>query len=604
LAITGGLLRAAEETKSARLGFSASLPINDSRHGEELGGLVTFDFSVNGNASVTADMPANVKITYDRANLLPGGTIPVQFSYTPVDGAGPELRLDATADVTGDVDVDLAAEIAICFAFPPACPFLIALDSIDADLDNFTLAAGSGNFAAPLDAEAPAVVPLGGDTATLQFVGLDLVEATVDGSVTLSPVGPGGFPGLGGAATAATVAGATVSGGILSNVALLEWQSSGQSLSVDLVLPTSPGTVETTLSPVLHWLGTSADVRLDLHLVGALGDIFGDPSDIGIFSGSLGQVFQDAGVDAQIGAAVTAALGFDPGVAARVAAGFLPVPLTDPAIATIPPVPELGSVVFTIDLDADGDGLFDGEEIAIGTDPDDADTDNDGLSDFTEVRGDNPTDPLDSDSDDDDLLDGDEDANHNGALDDGETDPNDFDSDDDNLSDGCEVNGSNATDPLDDDSDDDGLSDGAEDANQNCTLDAGETDPNDADSDDDGLSDGIEVANGTDPLDSDSDDDGIPDGQDVEWLQNAINNLPEAAFKGPGNRTAILSHLDSIEKLVAKGKIDQAISELLTLRTKLDGCGAIADGTDWIVDCTAQTQIRDFVDLLITNLSA
>ena len=63
------------------------------------------------------------------------------------------------------------------------------------------------------------------------------------------------------------------------------------------------------LSPVLQWLGVSADIRLNINLVGALGDIFGDPSDISIFSGSLGSVFQAQGIDTQIGNAVAAELG-------------------------------------------------------------------------------------------------------------------------------------------------------------------------------------------------------------------------------------------------------------------------------------------------------
>jgi hypothetical protein len=36
----------------------------------------------------------------------------------------------------------------------------------------------------------------------------------------------------------------------------------------------------------------------------------------------------------------------------------------------------------------------------------------------------------------------------------------------------------------------------------------------------------------------------------------------------------------------------------------MDGCGTSADNTDWIVDCTAQTQIRALLDLLVANLSA
>jgi hypothetical protein len=206
---------------------------------------------------------------------------------------------------------------------------------------------------------------------------------------------------------------------------------------------------------------------------------------------------------------------------------------------------------------------------------------------------------LNPDSDADGLLDGEEDANHSGGVDPGETNPNDADSDDDLLLDGCEVNGSNGTDPLDADSDDDGLTDGFEDANKNCTLDPGETDPNDPDSDDDELNDGIEVNNGTDPLDPDSDDDGIPDGEDTEWLQNAINNLAASAFRAGGNRTAMLSILDNLERQVAKGQIDQATKELQKLRERVEGCGAVADQNDWIIDCTAQAQIRGFIDLLI-----
>jgi hypothetical protein len=601
---TSSLAQVVTVDRQVRLGFNTSVPFVDSRNGSELGGLVTYHIGFDGTAQLTADMGVNLSLSYNRADLVPGGTVPVQISYTPVDLPGSEFSLDVTADATADVDVDLAAEIAICFAFPPACPFLIILDNIGGDLNNFTVIAGDGNFAAPLDAEAPAVIPLGGDTAALQFfTGDNLVEASAEGSITLSPVGPGALPGLGGGAAAATATGATVVGGLLPNVAVLEWQSSGQSLPITLQLPATPASgVSVALSPILQWLGVSADIRLNINLVGALGDIFGDPSDISIFSGSLGSVFQAQGIDTQIGAAVASAIGFDPGVAARVAAGFLPVPLTDPEVATIPPNPTLGSEVFSIDLDADNDGLLDGEEIAIGTDPDDADTDNDGLSDFIEVRGVNPTNPLNPDSDADGLLDGEEDVNHSGGVDPGETDPNDSDSDNDLLLDGCEANGSNGTDPLDADSDDDGLTDGFEDANRNCTLDPGETDPNDPDSDDDELNDGIEVNNGTDPLDADSDDDGIPDGEDTEWLQNAINNLAAAAFKAAGNKTAMVSQLDNIETQIANGQIDQAIKELQKLRTRVDGCGAVADQDDWIIDCTAQAQIRDFIDLLIDNL--
>jgi hypothetical protein len=123
------------------------------------------------------------------------------------------------------------------------------------------------------------------------------------------------------------------------------------------------------------------------------------------------------------------------------------------------------------------------------------DTDNDGLPDYLENMG--CTDPFDADSDDDGLLDGDEDADHDGVVADDETDPCDVDTDQDGIQDGTElaytsddigpdtdtsvfqpdIDPTTTTDPLDDDTDDDGLLDGEEDANHNGKVDAGETDP-------------------------------------------------------------------------------------------------------------------------------
>jgi len=59
------------------------------------------------------------------------------------------------------------------------------------------------------------------------------------------------------------------------------------------------------------------------------------------------------------------------------------------------------------DPDSDGDGLTDGDEVGLGTNPQDWDTDDDGRSDWHEVTGGGPipTDPFDPDTDDDGLLD-------------------------------------------------------------------------------------------------------------------------------------------------------------------------------------------------------
>lgn len=163
--------------------------------------------------------------------------------------------------------------------------------------------------------------------------------------------------------------------------------------------------------------------------------------------------------------------------------------------------------------DVDGDGVVDPEETAAAI----ADTDQDGLADGLErglsvPEGDDTdpasfvpdadpattTDPLDDDSDDDGLLDGNEDTDHNGAVGDGETDPTDADTDDDYLLDGTErglaapqgmdtdaakfvpdADPSTTTDPTQKDTDGAGLYDGVEDRNGNGRIDEGETDPND-----------------------------------------------------------------------------------------------------------------------------
>jgi len=132
--------------------------------------------------------------------------------------------------------------------------------------------------------------------------------------------------------------------------------------------------------------------------------------------------------------------------------------------------------------DSDGDGLTDDLETLLGTDPNDLDTDDDGISD------------------------GDEDANHNGIVDDDETDPRKVDTDDDGIQDGTEVGitepiadpdgegpllGTDTevfipdadpittTDPLNPDTDGDGVPDGEEDKNHNGRVDPGETNPRD-----------------------------------------------------------------------------------------------------------------------------
>ncbi|GEM_PF-619665 len=191
--------------------------------------------------------------------------------------------------------------------------------------------------------------------------------------------------------------------------------------------------------------------------------------------------------------------------------------------------------------DTDGDGLGDKQEIDLGTNPLDRDSDDDGLLDGLESAEDGDGDwligPLDPDSDDDGLFDGTESGvvdpelpySYKGtggleyAIEGTDLAAKAFVPDQDPLT---------VTSPDLRDSDDDGYLDGAEDANHNGMVDEGESDPADPlvpanwsaaamefflDSDGDGLTDRQELSSGLNPMDADNDDDGLLDGAEHNW---------------------------------------------------------------------------------------
>ncbi len=205
-----------------------------------------------------------------------------------------------------------------------------------------------------------------------------------------------------------------------------------------------------------------------------------------------------------------------------------PVPAT-PAPATPAPATPAATPQ---DIDSDGDGLVNSEEIGMGTNPDVPDTDSDGVNDGDEV--DLGTDPLTADTDDDGVSDGDElllgtdplnlDTDGDQLYDGGEriygTDPLNADTDGDGISDGNEVY-VYGTDPLNADTDGDGTND----FNDPDTVSGGGSTGSttrgsralagNTDSDNDGLSDAQEAANGTDPFVWDTDGDGVNDSNEV-----------------------------------------------------------------------------------------
>lgn len=167
------------------------------------------------------------------------------------------------------------------------------------------------------------------------------------------------------------------------------------------------------------------------------------------------------------------------------------------------------------------------------TDPLDGDTDDDGLTDGDEVDGPagyEPTDPLKPDTDGDGLNDGTE----AGVTEPVPTKVSDGNGvpvagTDESVGEYVpDADPTTTTDPTKKDTDGDDIEDGAEDANQDGAVTdqviggtgtdgSGETDPNNPDSDDDTLTDGAEVnTHGSDPLDTDTDDGSIPDGVEVD----------------------------------------------------------------------------------------
>lgn len=132
-------------------------------------------------------------------------------------------------------------------------------------------------------------------------------------------------------------------------------------------------------------------------------------------------------------------------------------------------------------------------------------------------------------------------------------------------------------------------------------------DNSDPDDDNDFLTDAEEGELGTDPLASDQDGDGIVDGRDVEWIQKAVTDLPATAFapstSAGGHKRAMTTRLNEIESSTAADDRAGALSQLQTLRRRVDGCGAAADTNDWVISCAEQLEIRALIDRLIRNLS-
>ncbi|MEA2583080.1 MAG: hypothetical protein QOF33_1165 [Thermomicrobiales bacterium] len=191
--------------------------------------------------------------------------------------------------------------------------------------------------------------------------------------------------------------------------------------------------------------------------------------------------------------------------------------------------------------DRDGDGLPDDQEVVHGSNPDNPDSDGDGLLDGDEVAlyGSSPTN---GDTDGDGYLDGEEVSAGSKPNDPASFPDNGSDTDGDGLTDSQEAE--LGTDPNNSDSDFDGYTDSEE-------AGAG-ANPNDpasfpgntaVDSDSDGLSDDDEAGRGTDPNNPDSDGDGLSDGQEVQgFLTNPLE--VDSDFDGADDASEVSAGTD------------------------------------------------------------
>jgi len=338
-------------TKHANLGFTAAIPVSVDTGVASPPCLFSIGFCVFhgavkfvGTVNVAATLAEDIALTYNPADLNASSSpLPVSVKYTPTPGAS-------------SVSYGLSGSLTLNFDGCSGCSTPLSVSAGSTPV----------SFTAPMDGDAPITIPGMSTPLTLLVAGVPIITATVTSSLVLSPAAPGTLPGLGGAAAVVHVSGA--SGAPLLPI---EWDSSGAVQNLSLTTPASPTAVGVSLDPLLHWVSTAGSAEIDLHwtsqfqsIVSALIDVLGDclfplcipacvflnctisdPSPIGLFSGGLGPVYTAAGLDTLIGTAVGPPAGAL--VAARVAAGFVPIPLTSPPLAAIPPL-SVGSLDFAL----------------------------------------------------------------------------------------------------------------------------------------------------------------------------------------------------------------------------------------------------------------
>lgn len=91
---------------------------------------------------------------------------------------------------------------------------------------------------------------------------------------------------------------------------------------------------------------------------------------------------------------------------------------------------------------------------------------------------------------------------------------------------------------------------------------------------------------------------------DPSWIQGYLYTMSGSAFSNGSVRNQMIIDMNTLNGYINANNNNAAIALLQTMRTHLDGCGASADGNDWITNCAEQKIVRAQVDGLLSKLPA
>ena len=200
------------KTEHVRLGCKMSIDFPEQNFHEVLKDpifgttLAELTLKVAGTIHLEIDYGADITFSYDPADLVPGGILPVSITYMPTNDSGPEISFSAVADV------DIRASALYVF-------------SLHYNWPNTTFVQATGEFIAPLGWEIPlALVPLSGNKLWIKdpVFGANIVSLQLGGLLQLLSVPSGSETGLGGAAAGIFVTGGLPTGDLLTRP-ILEW---------------------------------------------------------------------------------------------------------------------------------------------------------------------------------------------------------------------------------------------------------------------------------------------------------------------------------------------------------------------------------------------